>query len=44
MYLQEKKKKGVGDWNVGLLLNETMEKTDELTEFLAGDMGQPKSW
>lgn len=40
----KKKKKesragGVG--NVGLVLNENMEKTDDL---LAGDMGQPESW
>lgn len=41
MYLQEEEKKVGEEWNVGLLSNETMEKTDV---FLAADIGQPESW
>lgn len=38
---RKSKRKELRECNVGLLLNETMEKTDD---FLAVDMGQSKSW
>lgn len=41
IYREKKKKSGEGEWNVGLLLNETIENADD---FLAGDMGQPECW